>query len=41
MLIHQGARAVELWTGMRAPVEVMREALRQRQYEAQNVIRDA
>ncbi len=27
MLIHQGARALELWTGMRAPVDVMREAV--------------
>ncbi|MDP9370676.1 MAG: shikimate dehydrogenase, partial [Chloroflexota bacterium] len=26
MLIHQGARALELWTGRRAPVAVMREA---------------
>ncbi len=26
MLVHQGARALEIWTGMRAPVEVMREA---------------
>ena len=28
MLIHQGALAFELWTGMRAPVEVMFEAAR-------------
>jgi shikimate dehydrogenase len=27
MLLHQGARAFELWTGMKAPVEVMRKAL--------------
>jgi len=27
MLVHQGARAFEMWTGMQAPVEVMREAL--------------
>jgi len=27
MLVHQGARAFELWTGVRAPVEVMRAAL--------------
>jgi shikimate dehydrogenase len=30
MLVHQGARAFELWTGLRAPVKVMREALEQR-----------
>ena len=28
MLVHQGARAFELWTGMAAPVEVMLEAIR-------------
>jgi len=28
MLVYQGARAFELWTGQRAPVEVMREAAR-------------
>ena len=27
MLLHQGARALELWTGKTAPVEVMRKAL--------------
>jgi shikimate dehydrogenase len=27
MLLHQGARALELWTGRTAPVEVMRDAL--------------
>jgi shikimate dehydrogenase len=27
MLVHQGAIAFEIWTGMRAPVETMREAL--------------
>jgi shikimate dehydrogenase len=27
MLVHQGARAFELWTGMKAPVEVMAGAL--------------
>jgi shikimate dehydrogenase len=27
MLLYQGARALELWTGETAPVEVMREAL--------------
>jgi shikimate dehydrogenase len=29
MLVHQGARAFELWTGRRAPVEIMRAAARQ------------
>lgn len=28
MLLHQGARALELWTGQPAPLAVMREALR-------------
>ena len=27
MLLHQGARAFSLWTGVEAPVEVMRRAL--------------
>jgi shikimate dehydrogenase len=27
MLVHQGARAFELWTGIDAPVDVMREAV--------------
>jgi shikimate dehydrogenase len=27
MLVHQGARALELWTGQQAPIEVMRQAL--------------
>jgi shikimate dehydrogenase len=27
MLLQQGARAFELWTGKTAPVEIMREAL--------------
>ncbi len=27
MLVHQGARALELWTGKAAPVDVMRKAL--------------
>jgi shikimate dehydrogenase len=26
MLVHQGARAFELWTGRTAPVDVMRAA---------------
>jgi shikimate dehydrogenase len=29
MLVHQGAAALEIWTGKRAPVEVMRRALLQ------------
>ena len=28
MLLHQGAKAFEIWTGRKAPVEVMRRALR-------------
>jgi shikimate dehydrogenase len=31
MLVHQGARSFELWTGMAAPVEVMRAAVQDRQ----------
>jgi shikimate dehydrogenase len=27
MLVHQGARAFQIWTGMQAPVEVMARAL--------------
>ena len=27
MLLHQGAAAFELWTGMRAPLDIMRHAL--------------
>jgi shikimate 5-dehydrogenase len=27
MLIHQGARSFMLWTGLDAPVEVMRQAV--------------
>jgi shikimate dehydrogenase len=27
MLLHQGALAFELWTGVPAPLEIMREAL--------------
>jgi shikimate dehydrogenase len=29
MLLHQGAKAFELWTGLTAPVEIMRQALEQ------------
>ncbi|MBI2926090.1 MAG: shikimate dehydrogenase [Verrucomicrobia bacterium] len=32
MLLHQGSRAFEIWTGQPAPVEVMREALRKNIY---------
>jgi shikimate 5-dehydrogenase len=28
MLLHQGTLAFELWTGKRAPLETMRQALR-------------
>jgi shikimate dehydrogenase len=31
MLVHQGARSFELWTGRAAPVAVMYEALGRRQ----------
>jgi shikimate dehydrogenase len=27
MLLYQGAKALELWTGQKAPIRVMREAL--------------
>lgn len=29
MLLHQGARSFEIWTGLKAPVEIMRQALEQ------------
>ncbi|MEK7868230.1 MAG: shikimate dehydrogenase, partial [Candidatus Omnitrophota bacterium] len=29
MLLYQGAHAFEFWTGQKAPIEVMRKALRQ------------
>ena len=32
MLLHQGARSLELWTGRSAPVDVMRDALRKNLY---------
>lgn len=32
MLLYQGAKALELWTGRNAPIEVMREALRRNVY---------
>ncbi len=34
MLLYQGARALELWTGRPAPIEVMREALERNIYGA-------
>jgi shikimate dehydrogenase len=36
MLLHQGAAALALWTGRRAPVTVMRGALQTREQRAQN-----
>ncbi len=32
MLVHQGAKAFEIWTGQRAPVDVMRRAVEQNIY---------
>ena len=32
MLLYQGAKALELWTGQDAPVEVMRRALEENVY---------
>src|SRR5206468_10893957 len=32
MLLHQGAKALELWTGQTAPIEVMRRALQENVY---------
>jgi shikimate dehydrogenase len=32
MLLHQGAKSFEIWTGVPAPVEVMRESLRETAY---------
>src|SRR5262249_38280269 len=34
MLLHQGARALTLWSGRNPPIEVMREALRRNVYGA-------
>jgi shikimate dehydrogenase len=34
MLLYQGARALELWSGKEAPIEAMRQALRARLYPA-------
>lgn len=33
MLLHQGARALEIWTGREAPADVMRDALRKAVYK--------
>jgi shikimate dehydrogenase len=32
MLLHQGAKALEIWSGKSAPIEVMRNALEQNVY---------
>jgi shikimate dehydrogenase len=32
MLLYQGAKALELWTGQAAPVEIMRRALEKNIY---------
>ena len=32
MLLHQGAKALEIWTGQTAPLEVMRQALKETIY---------
>jgi shikimate dehydrogenase len=32
MLLYQGAKALELWSGQNPPIEVMREALRKNVY---------
>ena len=32
MLLHQGARALEIWTGQPAPLEIMRRALEENVY---------
>jgi shikimate dehydrogenase len=34
MLLHQGAKALEIWTGRRAPLEIMRRALERHVYGA-------
>lgn len=38
MLLYQGARSLELWTGRAAPVAVMRQALEQNVYGHGNVL---
>jgi shikimate dehydrogenase len=32
MLLYQGAAALELWTGLPAPIEIMRAALKENIY---------
>jgi shikimate dehydrogenase len=32
MLLYQGAKALEIWSGKVAPVEIMRQALRRNVY---------
>jgi len=34
MLLHQGAAAFEIWTGIKPPVDVMRKALEEAVYHA-------
>jgi shikimate dehydrogenase len=34
MLLHQGAKAFEIWTGKTAPIDVMRRALEAEVYQA-------
>ncbi len=34
MLLHQGARAFEIWTGKRAPLKIMRDALEREVYQS-------
>jgi shikimate dehydrogenase len=38
MLLHQGARALELWTGKSAPLEIMRRALEKEVYSPQSTV---
>ena len=33
MLLHQGAKALEIWSGQTAPIDVMRAALKEAVYE--------
>ena len=38
MLLYQGAKALEIWTGQTAPVEIMRRALQQNVYGEVNLL---
>jgi shikimate dehydrogenase len=38
MLLHQGAKAFEIWTGRTAPLEVMRHALEENVYRPQSTV---